>query len=82
MEDLITDGTVAYREQIKEAVAQLSPESILVLQDFVAFLVEKERKYNAFVQRVLDAEKEPVICFESAEEAFNAIFNDAESTIP
>ncbi|MBF0607631.1 MAG: hypothetical protein SFH39_15080 [Candidatus Magnetobacterium sp. LHC-1] len=77
MEDLITDDTTACREYIKAAAVQLSPESILVLQDFVAFLVEKERKYNAFVQRVLEAEKEPLICFESAEEAFNAIFDDA-----
>ncbi|MBF0593326.1 MAG: hypothetical protein HQL02_14695 [Nitrospirae bacterium] len=81
MEDLLTDGTVVYREQIKEAVSQLSPDSILVLQDFVAFLIEKERRYNALIQRVLDAEKEPVLCFESAEEAFNAIFDDTENTI-
>ncbi|MBF0337404.1 MAG: hypothetical protein HQL05_06185 [Nitrospirae bacterium] len=77
MEDLITDDTTAYREYIKAATVQLSPESILVLQDFVAFLVEKERKHDAFVQRVLEAEKEPLICFDSAEEAFNAIFDDA-----
>ncbi|QWR78106.1 hypothetical protein [Candidatus Magnetomonas plexicatena] len=63
-------------ERIHEMLAALSVERIKEASDFIAFLAEKERKHQAFVEETLAAEAEPdyVIC-NSAEELMEAIFN-------
>ncbi|QWR78105.1 hypothetical protein [Candidatus Magnetomonas plexicatena] len=64
-------------ERISEMLAALSVERIKEASDFIAFLAEKERKHQAFVEETLANEKEPAIRFKTAEEAFNAIFDEA-----
>ncbi len=66
-------------EVIKEALKELSPPLIDSLHEYVIFLLEKEKKHRAFVERVLDAKKEPTIQFQSAQEAFQAILDEVEN---
>lgn len=65
-------------DNIKEMLNTLSEDTLKEVRDFIAFLIEKERKKKAFVERVLKAEQEPPIRFESADEAFQAIIDESE----
>ncbi|KJR40116.1 hypothetical protein MCHI_003988 [Candidatus Magnetoovum chiemensis] len=66
-------------EAIKEAIKELSTPLIDSLYEYVTFLTEKEKKHKAFVERVLAAEKEPTIKFQSAKDAFKAILDEVEN---
>ncbi|MBF0520853.1 MAG: hypothetical protein HQK92_14170 [Nitrospirae bacterium] len=63
-------------ERIKEMLPGLSSERIREVSDFIAFLAEKERKHQAFVEETLAAEADPdyVVC-NSAKELMEAILN-------
>ncbi|QWR78103.1 hypothetical protein [Candidatus Magnetomonas plexicatena] len=63
-------------ERIHEMLAALSVERIKEASDFIAFLVEKERKHQAFVEETLAAEQRgEYYTFETVEEAMDAIRN-------
>lgn len=64
---------------IDEMLASLPKNKIHEVRDFVGYLLEKEKKHKAFVERVLKAEQEPPIRFKSVEEAVKAIFDEAEN---
>lgn len=55
---------------------ELSPLHIKEAADFISFLAEKERRHKAFVEETLAAEMEPALTFNSAQEAFDAIFSE------
>lgn len=65
-------------DAIKEMLHRLSEEGIAEVKNFTAFLIERERKRNAFVQRVLRAEQEIPIRFDSVEEAMKAIIDESK----
>ncbi len=60
---------------INKAIAELSPVLIDALHEYVLFLVERERKHKAFVERVLSAEKESSVICNSVDELMQAIDN-------
>lgn len=62
--------------EIGEMLLNLSDERLKEVRDFVGYLVEREKKHKAFVERVLKAEQEhdSIIC-NSVEEAMQAILN-------
>jgi hypothetical protein len=71
-------NTVTEIDRIKEMLNKL-PESVLAeVGDFVAFLLEKEKKRKALVESVYKAEQEPSVTFESPEDAMQAILNAPE----
>ncbi|MBF0554595.1 MAG: hypothetical protein HQK96_08590 [Nitrospirae bacterium] len=45
-------------------------------------MTTKERRYKAFVEETLAAERKTVTVFETAEDAFNAIMNETRGAIP
>jgi Mn-containing catalase len=61
---------------IDEMLQKLSDERLQEVRDFVGYLIEREKKHQAFVERVLKAEQEhdSIIC-NSVEEAMQAILN-------
>ena len=63
-------------EHIKELLPGLSEDILHELRTFIDYLVDRERRRKALVERVLKAEKEPdtVIC-NSVEEAMQAIYD-------
>lgn len=63
-----TDNRVKH---IKQALSQLSDQSILVLHEHTAFLLDRERKHKAFIEETLKAERNPD----------TAIFNTADELI-
>jgi hypothetical protein len=63
---------------IDEMILNLPEEKIQEVRDYVAYLLEKERKRKSFEERVLKAAKEPSIEFETVEDAVKAIFDEAE----
>lgn len=60
---------------IDEILLQLPEERIKEARDFVGYLLEKEKKHKAFVEKVLKAEKEPGIICNTVEEAMQAIIS-------
>jgi rubrerythrin len=67
---------------IAKVLAELPPECVVKVDRFISDLAEKERIHEAFVEETLAAEKEPVLRFETAEDAFNAIMNETRNAIP
>lgn len=63
---------------IDEMLVKLPARRIQEVRDYVGFLLEKEKKRRAFEKRVLKAEKEPRIEFETVEDAVKAIFDEAK----
>lgn len=64
--------------RIEELLLRLPDEYIGEVEDFLAFLIEREKKRRAFEERVLSAEGEETTVFPSAEEALKAIVNEAK----
>ncbi len=60
-------------EHIKEMLRNLSEERVRDVVDFIGYLIEKERKHKAFVERVLKAEQETTTTYESVEDFMQAI---------
>lgn len=65
-------------QRIIEMLPVLTPERIKEAADFIAFLTEKQRKYQAFVEEILAAEQEESLTFDTVEEAMEAIMNWSE----
>ena len=63
-------------EQIKEMLPMLSEPALYEARDFIQYLLEKQKKRKAFVDRVLKAERETPIRFESVEDAVKAVFDE------
>lgn len=57
----------------------LSEDTLKEVRDFIAFLIEKERKRKAFVERIHKIEAESdTVTFDSVKEAMEAIRNWSE----
>jgi hypothetical protein len=69
------ENTSTEIDRIKEMLNKLPEDALAEVGDFVAFLLEKEKKRKAFVERVLKAEQEPSVTFESPEDTMQAILN-------
>jgi hypothetical protein len=59
-------------EQITDILSRLPEEKVKETADFVSFLAQKDQKYRAFVERILEIEKEPIITCTSVEEVIKA----------
>jgi len=63
-------------EHINELLPKLSEPALIEVRDFIGYILEKQKKRKAFVDRVLKAEKEPdTVTCNSAEEFIQAIEN-------
>jgi len=69
--------TVNEIDHIKELLPKLSEPALSEVRDFVQYILEKQKRRKAFVDRVLKAEKEIPIRFKSVKEAMQAIRNEA-----
>ena len=65
-------------EHIKEMLPMLSQPYLHEARDFIRYLLEKQKKRKAFVDRVLTAEQETPIRFESVEDAVKAVFDETD----
>lgn len=74
---IITMKTAAISD-INAMLPKLPARRIQEIRDYISFLIEKEKKHRAFVKRVLEAEKEPTMVFETVDEAMQAILNAPE----
>ena len=75
------DGTVRNLEieHINEMLPVLSPERLKEAENFISYLIEKQRRYEACVKETLAAENnEEFYIFDTAKEAMNAIRNWSE----
>lgn len=70
--------TINEIDYIQEILSLLPETAIHELRTFADYLADRERRRKALVEQVLKAEKEPAIHFESAEDAFQSILNEAE----
>jgi len=59
--------------QLEEMLPKLSKKGVGEVRDFVGFLLEKEKKHNAFVKRALKSRKEPSIEFSSVSSLMKSI---------
>jgi len=64
-----TSDTIA----IEAMLGQLTAEQIKEVHDFISFLIEKERRCNAFADRIDSARTEPSIEFASVTDLMAAI---------
>lgn len=60
---------------IEDMLKRLPDDKITEARDFIAFLLEKQKKHEAFVAETLQAEQEPTIKFDSVDDAINGILN-------
>jgi len=72
------ENTATEIDRIKEMINKLPESALAEVGDFVAFLLEKEKKRKALVERIRKAEQEPSVTFESPEDAMQAILNAPE----
>lgn len=72
------ETTVDKIDNIREMLSMLSEDALTEVRDFVAYLFDRERRRKALEERVLKAEQEPAIKFETVEDAVKAIFNEAK----
>ncbi|MBF0516387.1 MAG: hypothetical protein HQK97_04585 [Nitrospirae bacterium] len=63
-------------ERIVGMLSELSPDRVKEIADFTAYLAQRQRNHKAFVEETLAAKLEPVLTFNSAQEAFDAIFSE------
>lgn len=63
---------------IDEMLLNLPDERIQEVRDYVGYLLEKEKKRKAFEERVLKAEQETPIRFETVEDAVKAVFDETK----
>ena len=66
-------------EHINELLPKLSKPALIEVRDFIGYILEKQKKRKAFVDRVLKAEKETPIRFKSVEDAVKAVFDEAQN---
>ena len=63
---------------IDRILTKLPEKQLKAVRKYVERLLEKEKKRKTFEKRVLKAERETAISFETTEDAVNAIFHEAE----
>lgn len=71
--------TVDEIEHLKDILSQLPESAVREVRDFAAYLADRERRRKALVERVLKAEQEPPIRFESVEDAVKAVFDETKA---
>ncbi|MBI4699308.1 MAG: hypothetical protein HY758_10520 [Nitrospirae bacterium] len=71
-------STATKRENINELLTQLSEDALAEIRDFTAYLLDRERRRKALEERVLEAEKELPIKFETVDDAVKAVFDETE----
>lgn len=71
--------TVDEIEHLKDILSQLPESAVREVRDFAAYLADRERRRKALVERVLQAEQEPPIRFESVEDAVKAVFDETKA---
>lgn len=62
---------------IEDMLKRLTDDKLIEARDFIAFLLEKQRKHEAFVAETLHAEQEPTVKFDSVDDAINSILNES-----
>jgi hypothetical protein len=62
-------------ETIKDMLPKLTEPALIEVRDFIGYILEKQRKRKSFVDRILKAEKETPIRFNSVEDAVKAVFD-------
>ncbi|MCP5004509.1 MAG: hypothetical protein GY941_11320 [Planctomycetes bacterium] len=58
---------------IEGLLSKLSNDKLKEVEDFVSFLIEKERRHRIFEDRVVKASKEPLETFESVDDFMKAV---------
>ncbi len=58
---------------IEGLLSKLSDDKLGEVEDFISFLIEKERKQRIFEDRVVKASKEPLETFESVDDFMKAV---------
>jgi len=71
------DTAIKEIEDIKAMLTLLSEPALQETRDFIQYLLEKQKKRKAFVDRVLKAEKETPIRYKSVDDAVKAVFDEA-----
>lgn len=61
---------------IEDMLKRLTDDKLIEARDFIAFLLEKQKKHEAFVAETLQAEQEPTVKFDSIDDAINSILNE------
>jgi hypothetical protein len=59
--------------EIDEMLLKLSEERVKEVRDFIGYLLDMEKKHQAFVERVLKSKQETSVEFESADILMKAI---------
>jgi hypothetical protein len=72
------DTAIKEIEDIKAMLTLLSEPALQETRDFIQYLLEKQKKRKAFVDRVLKAEKETPIRYKSVDDAVKAVFDEAD----
>ncbi len=63
-------------EQIRDMLSMLTEPALQETRDFIQYLLEKQKKRKAFVDRVLKAEKETPVRYKSVDDAVKAVFDE------
>lgn len=58
---------------IEDLLSKLSGEKLKEVEDFISFLIEKEKRNRAFEDRVIKASKEPIETFETVDDFMKAV---------
>ena len=58
---------------IEGLLTKLSSVKLKEVEDFISFLIEKEKRHRAFEDRVIKASKEPIETFESVDDFMKAV---------
>lgn len=58
---------------IEGLLTKLSSVKLKEVEDFISFLIEKEKRHRAFENRVIKASKEPIETFESVDDFMKAV---------
>ena len=59
--------------EIDDMLLHLPDDRLQEVRDFVGYLLERDKKHRAFVERVLKADQEPSIEFKSVDALMKAI---------
>ena len=66
------------KEKIDILLSKLPKKYLKEIEDFVSYLTIKARKSKSFEERILKAEREKKVRFESVDDAIKAIVNEAK----
>ncbi len=66
------------KEKIDDLLAKLPKKYLKEIEDYVSYLTLKARKNKSFEERILKAEREKKVRFNSVDDALKAIVNEAK----